>query len=417
MLRLHGTGMLPVLLLLALQAFAQRWERTMTHFGNCHTADFGRGTCVDPGNCDFYDVDKLDASSKRQCYSRQRPDLVCCPRESNIIPALGIRINNKNSSNNNSGSTTTTERPLLRLQAAPPPNTLPPRPPTSPDQLPQYPYCGTAFASRVFGGSVAGILEFPWTTLLEYSEEGGNKSYVCGAAFIAQRWLVTAAHCTHVFFMGPGRRLTGARLGEWNKATDPDCITNLNGRRECVPPHIRVSIDRILPHEQFSVKNLTNDIALLRLARPVNWLQMQHVEPVCLPPVRGPLANQLVGSAVDVSGWGRTENSESSNFKRKAMLIVQPLDQCQAAFRKDGQVLNDSQLCASGGIGVDSCNGDSGGPLTVEASTPQRDRFVYLAGVVSFGREECGQTEFSGVYTRISSHMDWIEQTIRANRI
>ncbi|XP_017114463.1 serine protease easter [Drosophila elegans] len=402
------------LLLAFLCSEAQQFGKAIMHFGNCNSAEFGRGTCIEKKDCDFYAVDKLtDFASKQQCFSRQRPDLVCCPRETNIIPPLGPRIANDTTAGgvNTSSSThivPSTSTPL-RLVAR-----TTPRPPTGVDQLPQHPYCGSAFSFRVVGGVNTGLFEFPWTTLLEYELLGGGKDFACGASFIAQRWLLTAAHCIQT----PGRNLTAAVLGEWNQDTDPDCENNLSGVRECAPPHIRVTIDRILPHAQYSDKTYVNDIALLRLSRPVNWLQMQYLEPVCLPPQRGKLANRLVGSAADVSGWGRTESSGSSKIKRKAMLHVQPQDQCQEAFLKESKIeLTDNQMCAGGEIGVDSCSGDSGGPLTVEANTPRGNRYVYLAGVVSFGRDHCGTALFSGVYTRVSSYMDWIEDTIRANRV
>ncbi|XP_016937131.2 serine protease easter [Drosophila suzukii] len=393
-----------------LGAEAQQTGKAIMHFGNCISVEFGRGTCIEKRDCDFYAVDKLmDVASKQQCFSRQRPDLVCCPRETNIIPPFAPRIGNMSSNANVPGANTTRSGSSTPLKLLP---RTTPRPPTGIDQLPQHPYCGSAFSFRVVGGEYTGLYEFPWTTLLEYELADGSKDYACGASFIAQRWLVTAAHCIHTF----GRNLTAAVLGEWDRDTDPDCVT-VSGVRECTPPHIRVTIDRILPHSQYSNRTYGNDIALLRLSRPVNWLQMPYLEPVCLPPQGGRIANQLAGSAADVSGWGKTESSGSSRIKRKAMLTIQAQDQCQEAFSKDSNiVLTEGQMCAGGEIGVDSCSGDSGGPLTVEASTVQGDRYVYLAGVVSIGRDHCGKALISGVYTRVSSYLGWIEGTIRANR-
>ncbi|KAH8416482.1 hypothetical protein KR222_005521, partial [Zaprionus bogoriensis] len=289
--------------------------------------------------------------------------------------------------------------------------------PSTADELPQHPHCGSAFAFKVYGGNVTGLMEFPWTTLLEYTlSPGGQKQHICGAAFIAQRWLLTAAHCVEASFLGAGRRLTGARLGEWNQTSDPDCITHWNGRRDCAPPHILAGIERAIVHPQFEPANLTHDIALLRLERAVDWRQLPHVEPVCLPPRRGDEADQLAGSAVDVSGWGLTEQGNRlSEVKRKAVLHVLPQRECERSYSAQGYVLGAGQLCATGGLNVDSCSGDSGGPLTVEAYTPRRDRYVYLAGIVSYGKKHCGRTDFPGVYTRVSGYMDWIEQTIRAN--
>ncbi|KRF94249.1 serine protease easter isoform X1 [Drosophila mojavensis] len=389
------------LLLAAAQLRAQQIgadsASTEVYFGNCNTDNYGSGRCVYSSNCDFYDVNLLKAAGKRVCRSQQRPELICCPREQSVLPLLAGR-SQKNSSAVKQGRAF-------------------PAAPATPDELPRHPHCGTSFAFKVYGGHITGLLEFPWTTLLEYTLiAGGQKQHSCGASFIAQRWLLTAAHCVHQSFVGGHRRLTGARLGEWNKTSDPDCLTAWNGQRECAPRHIQASIDRQLVHPQFDVANLTHDIALLRLAQPVDWSQLPHVEPVCLPPVRGSRADQLVGSAVDVSGWGLTEHdNKPSEVKLKAVLYVQPQEQCRTSLRKHDYTLSEGQFCASGGIHVDSCSGDSGGPLTVEAYTPQRERFVYQAGIVSYGKRYCGVSDFPGVYTRVSSYVDWIEHTIESN--
>lgn len=36
----------------------------------------------------------------------------------------------------------------------------------------------------------------------------------------------------------------------------------------------------------------------------------------------------------------------------------------------------------------------------------------YLAGVVSFGPQNCGSTGVPGVYTRVSNFLEWISDTM-----
>ena len=59
--------------------------------------------------------------------------------------------------------------------------------------------------------------------------------------------------------------------------------------------------------------------------------------------------------------------------------------------------------------GIDSCNGDSGGPLFVSGT---KDGTFYLEGVVSYGSKECG-TGYPGVYTNIEYYMQWILKNMR----
>jgi trypsin len=54
--------------------------------------------------------------------------------------------------------------------------------------------------------------------------------------------------------------------------------------------------------------------------------------------------------------------------------------------------ITDNMICA-GAMGRDSCNGDSGGPLTVGATQ---------VGIVSFGSAQCGNG-MPGVYARVAS--------------
>ena len=58
--------------------------------------------------------------------------------------------------------------------------------------------------------------------------------------------------------------------------------------------------------------------------------------------------------------------------------------------------------------GKDSCQCDSGGPLFLID-----ENFQYLQiGIVSYG-EGCARPLKYGVYTKVSSFVDWIESTIR----
>ena len=58
-------------------------------------------------------------------------------------------------------------------------------------------------------------------------------------------------------------------------------------------------------------------------------------------------------------------------------------------------------ICASE-LNVDSCNGDSGGPLIAGVN----GEYV-LVGIVSFGKK-CASRNFPGVYTEVADFIDFI---------
>ena len=62
---------------------------------------------------------------------------------------------------------------------------------------------------------------------------------------------------------------------------------------------------------------------------------------------------------------------------------------------------------------IDSCSGDSGGPLAVpnDAGTG-----YLLAGVVSWGYG-CARADFPGMYGRVSAFNTWINDTIAQNSV
>lgn len=68
----------------------------------------------------------------------------------------------------------------------------------------------------------------------------------------------------------------------------------------------------------------------------------------------------------------------------------------------------DSELCAGGEEGKDSCQGDSGGCL----AAAEADGYWYQYGVVSWGYG-CGSKGVPGVYARVSSFTDWIKQNMK----
>jgi len=68
-----------------------------------------------------------------------------------------------------------------------------------------------------------------------------------------------------------------------------------------------------------------------------------------------------------------------------------------------------TMICAGYGEGgKNSCEGDSGGPLSCHAP----DGRWKLAGIVSWGPIWCSLANRPGVYTRVERYVDWIKKHV-----
>lgn len=58
-----------------------------------------------------------------------------------------------------------------------------------------------------------------------------------------------------------------------------------------------------------------------------------------------------------------------------------------------------------------SRQGDSGGPIQIKMPLDTNGNMHWILGVTSFGIK-CGRKNRPGVYTRVSSFIDWIEENV-----
>lgn len=101
-----------------------------------------------------------------------------------------------------------------------------------------------------------------------------------------------------------------------------------------------VPIEEEIAHEDYDPydNNQYNDIALLRLSKPVKYtcklkktfllikiyenFFLAFVQPICLPTTRTHLNDQNIGKQAYVAGWGKTESKSESNVKLKVEVII-----------------------------------------------------------------------------------------------
>jgi hypothetical protein len=114
------------------------------------------------------------------------------------------------------------------------------------------------------------------------------------------------------------------------------------------------------------------------------------------------------GADVTIVGFGATDEdaTEYSSELMQAFTTIGDAD-CSDLERDCNPAVSPGGELVAGGDGVDSCTGDSGGPLYLR--TPKGD---YLVGVTSRAAQPsdvpCGD---GGIYARADAVVPWIEQT------
>jgi secreted trypsin-like serine protease len=233
---------------------------------------------------------------------------------------------------------------------------------------------------RVIGGEETTIERVPWQALVYV-----NKSDLCGGAIIASDWILTAAHC-----LSGG---AGSSVEVFTGATSTMALRTSNQR----------AVAATFIHPAYDSVSFDNDLALIRLAKPIEFSSSQQT--IALPVGLDSAVWPTLGAVLAVSGWGATaEGGTSSVILKRADVSV--LAAPGAPCGDYGSSFNAAMSICAGAVGggVDACQGDSGGPLVSNANgTP------VLAGLVSVG-QGCGGAAFPGVYTRVSTALDWIRQ-------
>ncbi|KAM7177515.1 transmembrane protease serine 6 isoform 1-T3 [Macrochelys suwanniensis] len=247
-------------------------------------------------------------------------------------------------------------------------------------------HCGCGWQAplnRIVGGANSVEGEWPWQASLQV-----RGSHICGGTLIADRWVVSAAHCFQDDSRLASPSIWTVYLGKY--------FQNVSSQNE-----VSFKVSRLLLHPYYEEDSHDYDAALLQLDHPV--INSPFIQPICLP-AHSHLFEP--GLRCWITGWGALkEGGQLSNILQKVDVQLIQQDICSEAYHYQ---ISPRMLCAGYRKGKkDACQGDSGGPLVCKEPSGR----WFLAGLVSWGLG-CARPDNYGVYTRITRVLGWMKQTM-----
>ncbi len=230
---------------------------------------------------------------------------------------------------------------------------------------------GPGLAPRIVGGNDADPMAHPFQVgLLAKRTTSNFEAQFCGGTLVAQRHVVTAAHCSD-FLRRPESE-----------------VQVLVGTQRLDGSGQRINVSRVHVHPGWNPGSAGSDydVAVWELATPVSGIPfatLASTQPT------------LAGTQLRVTGWG-TRLYGISDFPVGLQQVDVPYVPASGQFCSSQGGITSRMICA-GEAGKDSCQGDSGGPLTIDRGSGYSE----LVGVVSFGFE-CASPDFPGVYANVA---------------
>lgn len=237
---------------------------------------------------------------------------------------------------------------------------------------------GGSLGSRIVNGVPVKLGERPFQVSLQ------TFSHFCGGSIISENYVVTAAHCL-----------------EGQRARDVEVIVGTVSLKGAILKH---PAEKLTIHEKYDPVRIKNDIALIKVSKPFEF--SEFVKPVPLPK---PHYKVKTNSSAIVSGWGNLLSSggNTPDQLRQATIFIADPEYCKKIMEENYVEVFPTNICANDPkMRRGQCNGDSGGPLTVDG---------VLTGIVSWSIKDpyCASTKYPGVYTRVCEFIDWLEENMK----
>ena len=154
--------------------------------------------------------------------------------------------------------------------------------------------------AKIIGGELAVSHSWSWAVSLRRRD-----THFCGGTILNEWFIITAAHCLLEEM---------SALSNLTVCAGIDYLSDICSQSRTVA--------NVTNHHGFNNRTMENDIALVRLATPLNFSD-PFIARICLPNATHSLDYPETGTAVITVGWGSTEvNGTATNELRQATLKV-----------------------------------------------------------------------------------------------
>ncbi|XP_018574097.1 uncharacterized protein LOC108913104 isoform X2 [Anoplophora glabripennis] len=254
----------------------------------------------------------------------------------------------------------------------------------------------------IAGSKPNNVLEYPWVVAL-YIKENNSYEYICGGSILSLTVALTAAHCVtndygdtlnkEDFLIGAGKLYSKHNASQDTRAQ-------------------YLMLSKIIVHEDFkgASRLFLADIAVL--VTKGEFVLNSLVQPVCFNNMKTIYLHP--GSIGKVSGWGRTEDEDTSEILRTLNIPYKDGATCAEELPKEFTTTFNivDKICAGfSNKSTSVCDGDSGNGLTF---VNLEDNRYYIHGVVSLGPQRNGQCDIqhNTLYTKVAFYYEYIDRLL-----